>query len=84
MLPYRLTFSSSLGRALVFPALVPDFHRLPFATCFGTRVVRYRLIISLVACLIVSWQVEGDIQLYVAFSLLPFDKQFEHSRLPGD
>ena len=40
---YRLTFACGLGRALVFPALVPDFHRLPFATCFGTRIVGYRL-----------------------------------------
>ena len=31
----------------IFPACtMPDSHRLSFATCFGTRVVCYRLIIS--------------------------------------
>ena len=38
-----LPFPVARGRALVFPARMPDSHRLPFAIVFGPRVVRYRL-----------------------------------------
>ena len=39
----NLHFPVARGRALVFPARMPDLHRLPFAIVFGPRVVRYRL-----------------------------------------